>query len=316
MHGLPEMIYIDNGKDWISRHIELVGLKFGIELHRHEPYHPQSKGKIERLFRTLEEMCIHPLDGSVGSNIQKRPRRVTPRLTLEKVRTKVERFIRDYHERIHGTTRQKPRERWENNLMNHRSVKDLADIDHLLKSKLYTVQKYGIHFQNDYYNDKEGVLGGYIGRRVTVFFDPRDTSCIRIWGRKTDDEEDHYLCTAYPQSSPENRVNRDTVAKHNKQRRDETRKNVREAQKEGEQALKVLDEMDAQEEAAEAAKAAPPTPEPPKPPSYVGTNRRPKSPVQHPHSRPIPSETDQDDEPDYDELRRIMQRKQRQGNQL
>ena len=96
MYGLPRMIYIDNGKDWISRHIEVGALTFDIKLERHEPYHPQSKGKIERLFRTLEDMCIHPLDGSVGSNTRTRPKKITPNLTMEQVRVQIERFIRDY----------------------------------------------------------------------------------------------------------------------------------------------------------------------------------------------------------------------------
>lgn len=316
MYGLPEVVYIDNGKDWISRHIELVALNIGFRLLRHEPYHPQSKGKIERLFRTLEEMCIHPLDGYVGSNLQNRPHRITPRLTLEQVGIKIDRFIRDYHERIHGTTKQKPRERWEQNLINHRQITDLTSIDHLLKSKPYTVHKYGIHFQNDYYLDSEGILGGYIGRRVTVFFDSRDTSRIRIWGRKNEDEEPHYLCTAYSQSNPDRLLQSATVAEHNKQRRETTRKNVRDAQKEGEQALKVLEDMDEREEAAEAVvmSAAQSTlPDTGKKPVTQSTT---ENEIKRSNRRSEPAKAEPDDELDYEAFRRSMQRKQRGGNGL
>jgi hypothetical protein len=134
------------------------------------------------------------------------------------------------------------------------------------------------------------------------------------WGRKNDEEEEHYLCTAYSQSDPEHHVDSDTVAKQNKQRRDATRKNVREAQKQGEHAIKVLDAMEAQEEAAEAAKAASHLPEA----SDLSSDTEPDEPLAAPVRRPrppqIPTEAEPDDEPDYDELRRTMQRKQREGN--
>jgi len=311
MHGLADMAYIDNGKDWISRHIELVALKFGITLQRHEAYHPQSKGKIERVFRTLEQMCIHPLDGSVGSSISTRPHKVTPKLTMEQVRVHIERFIRDYHERVHGTTKQKPRERWEKNLKNHRTVTDLADLDHLLKSKDYTVQRYGIHFQKNYYRDTAGVLGGYIGRRVTVFFDSRDTSRIRIWGRQNADEEPRYICTAHLQSFAPTQDDRASVATKNKHRRDETRKEVRENQAEGKEALKALDELDGKEDIAARQEELPSEPPPQSETAPSSLPNLPITPISR--SRNAAPEPDPDDEPDYDELRRKKQRKQREG---
>lgn len=312
-YGLPEMIYIDNGKDWISRHVELVALKFGITLQRHEAYHPQSKGKVERVFKTLEQMCIHPLDGSVGSSISTRPHKVTPKLTIEQVRVHIERFIRDYHERTHTTTRQKPRERWEKNLTNHRTVTNLADLDHLLKSKEYTVQRYGIHFQNNYYRDANGVLGGFIGRRVTVFFDSRDTSRIRIWGRQNADEEPRYICTAHLQSFAPTQADRAGVAAKNKQRRDKTRQEVRARQSEAKEVLEALEALDASKE-TDAGQAVSPSNQAPEPeissPSLEHSSITPTQSTVLPDGNNAP---EMDDEPDYDALRRMMQRKQRGG---
>lgn len=329
MYGLPRMIYIDNGKDWISEHIQLVALSFDIILERHEPYHPQAKGKIERLFRTLEEMCIHPLDGSVGSNTRTRPKKVTPKLTMEQVRVHIERFIRDYHERVHSSTKQKPRERWGKDLQDHRVVQDLSKIDHLLKSRQYKVQPSGIHFQKRYYRNPDGALGKYIGRYVTVFFDSRDTSRIRVWGRVNPDEEPQYICTAYPQSLAPTLSERAAVAEKNKGRRDATRKVVREAQAEGEDALKALDELDEEavkgDATATSATSAAPTSAPdqatPSPAQAPSVPTQPASAPTTPHVRPPvthkqPQPVEEDDEPDYEELRRQMQRRQRQGGSV
>jgi putative transposase len=248
MHGLPKILYVDNGKDWISHHIEAVCLHFDIQLLPHEPYHPQSKGKIENWFKTLEEMCIHPLDGSVGSNPKKRPQRITPKLTLEQVRVKIVRHIREFHERRHGTTKQRPLDRWLEDRTVVRTVTKLEDIDHLLKSKPYTVHRDGIHFQYGHYRDPDQVLAGHIGQVVTVFFNPDDKSRIRIWNKNEADTY-RYLCTAYPQPVSELPPDRDAISEENKRRRELIRQRVRAAQKEGQEVLKLLEVDEAQRDA-------------------------------------------------------------------
>lgn len=240
MHGYPQILYVDNGKDWISHHIEGVCLSFGIELRPHEPYHPQSKGKIERWFRTLEEMCLHPLDGSVGSNLQARPHKIAPRLTLEQVRIKIERFIKEYHERKHGTTKQRPIDRWLEDTTLIREVTDLSRIDQLLKNKTYKVQRDGIHFNYGRYLDRELQLSGYIGKKVTIFFNPDDYSKLRVWGN---DESGNfcYICTAYPQIGTGVAFDQEAIDKKNKERRELVRQRVREANQDAKEALRLLD---------------------------------------------------------------------------
>jgi putative transposase len=275
MHGIPSILYVDNGKDWVSKHIEVVCLDFGIQLLRHEPYHAQSKGKVERKFRTLEELCIHPLDGSVGSNLRTRPQKVTPKLTLEQVRVKIERHFKEYHERKHSTTRERPIDRWKNDLTVIRAVTDLTVIDKLLQSKPYVVQRDGIHFKYGRYRDPEHILAGYIGRTVTVFFNPRNTSCIRVWGN---DETGtfHFLCTAYPQQTTELPADRDAIMEENKRRRELVRQRVRATQQEGKQVLKLLAVDEAERDAAAQVTDARPSDNSTTPPPAGGlleTNR-------------------------------------------
>lgn len=312
MYGVPQIIYVDNGKDWISHHIEAVCLNFGIQLLPHEAYHPQSKGKIERWFETFEEMCVHPLDGSVGSNIAKRPKRITPKLTLEQIRVKLERFIKEYHETKHGTTKQRPLDRWAEDRTVIREVKDLADIDHLLKSKTYKVQRDGIHFQGGRYRDSNQTLGGYIGRRVTAFFNPRDLSRIRVWTHD-DTGKFRFLCTAYPQATIELPMDKDAIAEENKRRRNRVRERVRESQKEGNTALNQLEAEEAQHD-AEAQETVPSsdadlgtTLSTPEPAAGLLSSNRPQPPAS-----PSSDEHVSKDRPDMDALRRQLIRSRRQ----
>ncbi len=195
MYGIPIMFYCDNGKDYRSQHIREVCLHFQIELRFHEPYLARSKGKIERWFRTLEEMCIQYLDGYIGSNPKERPHRVKPYLSIEQLRVRIEAFIvNEYHKRKHSSIQMSPKERWEACPVVIRQVDDLEDVNYLLESASRVVQNDGIQFKNQHYVDKEGKLTAYIGKKVQIFFDRDDTISIRVYHRGKDG--DTYICTA------------------------------------------------------------------------------------------------------------------------
>jgi putative transposase len=197
MHGIPSIFYCDNGKDYRSKHISEVCLHFRVELRFHEPYLARSKGKIERWFRTLKDMCLRYLDGYIGGNPKERPTNVTHYPALEQLRVRIEHFIVDqYHERMHSATRMTPRERWEACPVMVRQIEHLDDVNYLLESRSRIVQNDGIRFDNQRYVDREGALTEYIGTQVHVFFDRNDKSSIRVYHR------DHYICTAYCNMSP------------------------------------------------------------------------------------------------------------------
>lgn len=58
-HGLPQVIYVDNGSPWGGgrpgqwTRLGVWLLKLGIRVIHGKPYHPQGRGKCERLHRTL-----------------------------------------------------------------------------------------------------------------------------------------------------------------------------------------------------------------------------------------------------------------------
>ncbi|HEY8449068.1 MAG TPA: DDE-type integrase/transposase/recombinase, partial [Bacillota bacterium] len=52
-YGVPERLYVDNGKIFVARRVQLACARLGIELVRQTPYRPEGKGKIERFFGTV-----------------------------------------------------------------------------------------------------------------------------------------------------------------------------------------------------------------------------------------------------------------------
>jgi len=53
--GLPEKVYVDNGKIFVSRWFRLACARLRIEHKTTAPYSPQQKGKIERFMLTVEQ---------------------------------------------------------------------------------------------------------------------------------------------------------------------------------------------------------------------------------------------------------------------
>jgi len=67
--GVPKKVFFDNGKVYRSGQMELICASLGCALCFAEPYSPQSKGKIERWFQTLQKQWQQLLDTSSFASI-------------------------------------------------------------------------------------------------------------------------------------------------------------------------------------------------------------------------------------------------------
>jgi putative transposase len=56
--GIPTRFYTDNGKGYTSQHIEQVAADLKIALDFSWPGQPRGRGKIERFFRTVEQLLL------------------------------------------------------------------------------------------------------------------------------------------------------------------------------------------------------------------------------------------------------------------
>ena len=59
--GIPQRLYVDNGANYRSRHLQVICATLGINLIHATPYRPEGKGKIERLFRTCRSQLLPSL---------------------------------------------------------------------------------------------------------------------------------------------------------------------------------------------------------------------------------------------------------------
>jgi len=185
--GIPDALYTDNGSDFTSRHLEQVGADLKIRLVFSIPGKPRGRGRIERFFRTVNEMFLCELDGYAPAGGAVRGK---PTLTLAEFDNRFRVFLDVYHHRENAETKMPPLERWEATGFLPRMPDSLEQLDLLLVqvAKARQVRPDGIHFQSLRYIST--TLAAYVGETVTLRFDPRDMAEIRVF------HNERFLCRA------------------------------------------------------------------------------------------------------------------------
>lgn len=185
--GIPEQLYVDNGTDFISEHIEQACFALKIQLIHSLPGRPRGRGKIERVFRTINEMFLSDLP---GHTIAGRPLS-DPALTLEELATRFEAFVCEtYHRRTHSTTGEPPVMRWQKGGFLPAMPDSCEQLDMLLVHvpKPRKVLRDGIRLMGRRY--VEPTLAAFVGEQVEAVYDPRDLTEIHVY------HEGRFICRA------------------------------------------------------------------------------------------------------------------------
>ena len=185
--GIPDVLYVDHGSDFTSRHLDQVAAALRFRIVYSAAGRPQGRGKVERLFGTLNTELLPELPGHlVGGTAAS-----TPTLSLAQLDGAVGAFIAGtYHIRTHGETGQTPLDAWRGGGFLPRLPETLEDLDLLLVmlAAPRRVRRDGIHFQGLRY--VAPTLAACVGESVTLRYDPRDLSEVRVFHR------DVFLCRA------------------------------------------------------------------------------------------------------------------------
>jgi putative transposase len=185
--GIPTVFYSDHGSDFTSQHMEQVAADLPMELIFSQVSIPRGRGKIERFFRSVDQLLLQDLPGYAP----KGSTGVKATLTLAAFELRFRTWLlEDYHQRIHEETKCKPAERWEAGGFVPRMPRSLEELDLLLLTVAKTrhVQQDGIRFQGYRYMDP--TLAGYVKEEVVIRYDPADLAVIRVF------YQEQFLCRA------------------------------------------------------------------------------------------------------------------------
>ena len=124
--GLPRKLYTDNGGPFVNDHLKIVCANLGIRLIHSKPGHPWSRGKVERMFRTLQQ------DFEAGLRL---PGQAAG--SLEELNGKLARWLQEiYHPRAHDSIGESPQERFARALSLLRPLDPQLDLDRLFYTRI------------------------------------------------------------------------------------------------------------------------------------------------------------------------------------
>lgn len=165
--GIPKKIFCDNGKVYDSLHLRLICASLGVVLSHARPFSPASKGKIERMFKTIRMQLIESLDLSEIHSLEELNARflayaestynLRPHASLEGL-SPMDRYLKD-KDRFRFVSSPEYLER----VFLHEVIrKAKKDATIALLNRVYEVPQ------------------SLIGQSVTVRFDPEDLSKIYV----------------------------------------------------------------------------------------------------------------------------------------
>ena len=123
--GIPEMVHVDNGSVYASEYLRRVCAELGTDLRHSRPYRPAGKGKIERLFRRVDQQLTHELQQLVDAGTCR---------TLEDLNQYWEAWLEQgYHQQVHRALGITPQAAWDQSQATHGAPRRLpvADIQRI-----------------------------------------------------------------------------------------------------------------------------------------------------------------------------------------
>lgn len=167
-YGVPERVYVDNGKIYSARQFERICAELGIRASHSTPYQPEGRGKIERFFRTVRQGFLQE---AVRLQLD----------TLADLNRLFWAWLEEaYHHRLHADTKERPAARFAHGPGDIHTV----DPDQLARVFLW---------QEDRRVDKTGCIsllgnryevdGRLRGKRVLLRFNPYDLTQIQVFYR-------------------------------------------------------------------------------------------------------------------------------------
>jgi putative transposase len=106
-HGIPEVLYCDNGSCFADESLARTCAVLGIKLVHSQPGRPMGRGKIERAFETIQQQFGVEITGDEAHPARR------PVTGLDELNDLLDRWVRVvYHARVHSETGETPQARY------------------------------------------------------------------------------------------------------------------------------------------------------------------------------------------------------------
>lgn len=169
--GLPLKLYTDQGAPFTNEHTKIICANLGVRLLHAKPYHAWSKGKVERMFKTIQQ------DFEASLRL---PGQAV--FSLEDLNAKFIRWLQEvYHPRVHSSTGQTPEQRYAKDAHQLRLLDPQQDLPRLFYTRLKRVVRKDGTLRLD--NRAYEVDLTLRGLEVELRFDPFGKERIEVYYR-------------------------------------------------------------------------------------------------------------------------------------
>ncbi len=227
--GVPDEIWVDNGKDLIADHVRQLVQGLGSTLFPGPPHYPELRGIVERFHETLDTRLWATLPGYVGANVVERNPKARAELSLSELDHCFHIFIKRYHQEVHTSLGQTPLQFW----LEHASPVPVNErlLDVLLKEAApRRVLKQGIKYSGRVYWHPG--LATLVDEDVLVRAAPSYVAPdeLEVYF------EDQWQCTAFALDSAKGQaLPRSVVSEAQRHQRATARRRITKAQKEAQE---------------------------------------------------------------------------------
>jgi transposase InsO family protein len=252
--GIPDEIWVDNGLELVSHHVQQLTDGLKIDLHLCTPGQPQERGTEERFFGVLNTRHWSTLAGYVSSNTVDRDPHARADLTIAQLEQKFWEFIEQYHHEAHSRLVDHENRSWTPLAYWHEHCwaesANPRDLDVLLmEPEQRRVVKAGIKSNNQYYWHR--ALADLVGRDVTVRTAPTygQPETLEVFFEK------QWICTAFSASSePGQQITGKEVADAKRDQKSSAWRRIHEAREVVEQGDAEIAKLDASKETKQSEK--------------------------------------------------------------
>jgi len=166
--GLPERLYVDNGKVYVSTQLAAACATLGIRQIHSTPYTPNTRGKIERFFGTVRSQFLAEVEAAKVA-------------TLADLNASFQAWVElIYHKAVHSETGQAPLERFQQSLaqitVRQADPRQLRDA-FLWQEKRTVTRTATLSLQGNRYT-VDPLLAG---QQVELRFDPFELAEVEVW---------------------------------------------------------------------------------------------------------------------------------------
>lgn len=183
--GIPKKLFVDNGKVFKSNQLQMICASLGTILSFAQPYSPESKGKIERWFKTLQDSWLNTLDWRMFSS-------------LEDFNLQLQQYVeKGYNQQVHSSIQERPIDKFLKGISHVKFVGSKEELDNLFLHRILRKVK------NDATVSIESQLFEvplkFMGQRIHLRYDPTDFTKAYIFS-----ENHQRLETVYPVAKIDN----------------------------------------------------------------------------------------------------------------